>query len=209
MDTKEIVTTRRRFLQNTFMSFGVPGLLGANAIGRLMSPFYDSVGSDARETSGLLKSDQKTSKTYEKRLSFYNTHTGESMKNVVFWAGDYVSENVHLINKLFRDHRTGDMTAIDLKLLDLLHKLHQKLDVNAPFHLISGFRSSKTNAMLHENSSGVAKVSQHTFGRAADIALPKACALSNVYKAAKMLGLGGVGLYNEFVHVDVGRVRYW
>ncbi|MBX9977031.1 MAG: DUF882 domain-containing protein [Alphaproteobacteria bacterium] len=165
-------------------------------------------------TDGLeIGKDSVSTAPYEKKLSFYNTHTGEFIKNIVFWAkdskGGYVGDNLHRINKLFRDHRTGDVITIDLRLLELLHKLQQKIDVSAPFHLISGYRSAKTNAMLCEKSSGVAKVSQHTFGRAADISLPKTCTLQYLYKAARSLGLGGVGCYSQFVHVDVGRVRYW
>ena len=145
----------------------------------------------------------------EKALSFYNIHTSESLKNVVFWAGNYVSDSLTAINKLFRDHRTGDVHAIDIKLIELLYALQKTLEVSAPFHLISGFRSLKSNAMLCEKTTGVARKSQHTLGRAADIALPGNRSLQDIQKAAKMLGRGGVGAYNQFVHVDVGRVRSW
>ena len=39
----------------------------------------------------------------------------------------------------------------------------------------------------------------------------KGVTLANLNKAARSLNAGGVGFYPEsdFVHVDVGRVRYW
>jgi len=47
-------------------------------------------------------------------------------------------------------------------------------------------------------------------GKAADIRLPDQC-LSSLRRAAAALKRGGVGFYpdSDFVHVDVGRVRYW
>lgn len=146
----------------------------------------------------------------EKHLSFYNTHTGESLKRAVFWAeGQCVEDGMTMISKLFRDHRTGDVYGIDTKLIHLLHDLRVELDVDQPFHLISGYRSSKTNAQLCEKSSGVAKQSQHCLGKAADIALPGVRTLLDMGRAARSLKRGGVGVYSQFIHVDTGRVRTW
>ncbi len=79
-----------------------------------------------------------------------------------------------------------------------------------PFHVISGYRSPKTNQKLHSKSSGVAKRSLHMQGKAIDIRLP-GTQLSELRNAAKKLKLGGVGYYqkSDFIHVDTGRVRYW
>jgi len=78
------------------------------------------------------------------------------------------------------------------------------------FHIISGYRSPATNAHLHEGSHGVAGHSLHMLGKAADIRLP-GYSLSSLRQAAVDLKGGGVGYYpgSDFVHVDVGRVRYW
>jgi uncharacterized protein YcbK (DUF882 family) len=45
---------------------------------------------------------------------------------------------------------------------------------------------------------------------AIDIRLP-GCALAHLRDTAKAMKAGGVGFYpkSNFVHVDVGRVRYW
>lgn len=152
----------------------------------------------------------KRESDFERELSFYNIHTGESLKKVVFWAkGEFINDSLKDINKLFRDHRSGDVGKIDPKLILLLHEVREKLENKQAFHLISGFRSLKTNTMLCERSSGVAKKSQHCLGKAADIALPGTTSLKNIQKAALSLKRGGVGLYSQFVHIDTGRVRSW
>jgi uncharacterized protein YcbK (DUF882 family) len=145
----------------------------------------------------------------ELSLSFYNRHTGESLKNCVFWAeGKYNTEALKDINKLFRDHRTNTSHDIDCDLLTLLHRMREKLDTQETFHLISGYRSPKSNAMLAGNGHGVAKRSLHMVGKAADIYVPGRT-LKQVQSVAKILKVGGVGRYSQFVHVDTGRVRYW
>jgi uncharacterized protein YcbK (DUF882 family) len=142
-------------------------------------------------------------------LSFYNRHTGESLKKCVFWAqGGYNPEGLKDIQQLFRDHRTNTAHEIDRDLLHLLHQIHHALETSEPFHLISGYRSPKSNAMLNSRSCGVAKNSLHVYGKAADIDVPGR-SLKQLQAAAKILRAGGVGRYTQFVHVDTGRVRYW
>jgi len=146
----------------------------------------------------------------DRALAFYNLHTGESLKTV-YWAEDqYVPEGLQAINYLMRDFRLNLEVPIDRNLLDLLFALHYELDTTAPFDLISGYRSPKTNAMLHAHSEAVATNSLHMYGMAADIRVPGRN-LANVHRAAVKLRSGGVGYYPraDFVHVDVGRVRYW
>lgn len=145
----------------------------------------------------------------EVSLSFYNRHTGESLKNCTFWSqGKYDARALKEIDHLFRDHRTGSIHEIDHALLHLLSHLQRKLETQESFHLISGYRCAKTNGLLHARSQGVAKNSQHTLGKAADIYMPGR-SLKQVQAVAKSLKAGGVGRYSAFVHVDTGRVRYW
>jgi len=148
--------------------------------------------------------------TPERTLSFYHLHTGEQL-NATYWAdGSYQQQGLAEIYNLMRDFRTGVVNPIDTQLLDLLHSLALKLDANKPFHVISGYRSPGTNAMLAKHSSGVAKHSLHMEGQAVDIRLPGRN-LSSLHRAALSMKAGGVGYYpvSDFVHVDVGRVRRW
>ena len=146
----------------------------------------------------------------EKSLSFYNTHTGERLKSVYWVEGDYIADSLREINHILRDPRNNQVHDIDPRLLDLLFALRKEIDANQPFHVISGYRSPDTNAFLRAHSSGVAENSLHLVGQAIDIRSPGR-ALSNLRKAAMALKGGGVGYYpkSDFVHVDIGRVRYW
>ena len=143
-------------------------------------------------------------------LSFFNTHTGERLTACYFKGGAYCADAIQQINHILRDHRTGDVKAMDRRLLDLLFSVNQKLGCGSPFHIISGYRSPKTNAMLRKKSSGVAKFSYHMKGRAIDIRVPD-CNTRRLRKACLALQGGGVGYYprSDFVHVDTGAFRTW
>jgi uncharacterized protein YcbK (DUF882 family) len=146
----------------------------------------------------------------ERSLSFYNTHTGEGLE-VVYWSrGKYRKQALADIDHILRDHRTDEVKAIDIRLLDLAHALGERLGDQGPFHIISGYRSPKTNALLRAGGNGVASKSLHLQGKALDIRLPNT-GLPALHRAAVDLKGGGVGYYPgpNFVHIDVGQVRYW
>lgn len=146
----------------------------------------------------------------DRGLSFYNTHTGESVSVDYCLSGCLVPASLEKIKHILRDHRTGESKDIDVRLLDLLHSLSAKACPGQPFHVISGYRSPKTNAALRANGSGVAAHSLHLDGQAVDIRVP-GLGLRDLYRAAVALRGGGVGIYpgSDFIHVDVGRVRTW
>jgi uncharacterized protein YcbK (DUF882 family) len=143
-------------------------------------------------------------------LYFHNLHTGESLRTVYWEEGVYHPEAIEAINKVLRDHRTGEIAQMDIGLLDLLHSIRTTAESSKPFNIISGYRSPKTNAMLQKNTSGVAKKSLHMQGKAIDINL-QGVELAKLKQIAMHQKRGGVGYYpsSNFVHVDVGRVRYW
>jgi uncharacterized protein YcbK (DUF882 family) len=146
----------------------------------------------------------------ERSLSFCNTHTGEELE-VVYWSrGKYRKQALADIDHILRDHRTGEVKAINTRLLDLAHDLGERLGNQGPFHIISGYRSAKTNALLRTAGHGVAGKSLHLQGKALDVRMP-GTDLPVVHRAAVDLKGGGVGYYPgpDFVHIDVGRVRYW
>lgn len=145
-----------------------------------------------------------------KGLSFYHTHTGESLK-VVYWEnGQYLPDALDSLNRLLRDFRTNEVSPITPALFDLLHRIQVGLDTREPFHVISAYRSPVTNQMLHDSTSGVASHSLHMDGLAMDVRVPGRD-LRQVRQAALAQKAGGVGYYpaSQFVHVDVGRVRHW
>jgi uncharacterized protein YcbK (DUF882 family) len=149
----------------------------------------------------------------ERVLSFLHTHTGERLKVAYCCDGAYQPEALSQLNHLLRDFRVNEETAIDPKLFDLLSELGGTLETDQPFHIISGYRSPRTNQMLRERGgahTGVASSSLHMVGKAIDIRIP-GVKLDHLRGAAASLRLGGVGFYpsSNFVHVDTGRVRYW
>jgi uncharacterized protein YcbK (DUF882 family) len=143
-------------------------------------------------------------------LSLFNTHTNETIETV-YWCDDaYCAPGLKEIDHLLRDHRTGEVKEIDRSLLNLLHDLRSEAGVNQPFHVISGYRSPASNALLRQEGHGVAARSFHMQGRAIDIRLP-GIDLTRLRDTAVRLGRGGVGYYpaSNFVHVDVGPLRTW
>lgn len=146
----------------------------------------------------------------ERCLTLHNLHTGEKLAAAYWETGVYDEGALQAVARLCRDFRTGDIHPIDRSLLDLVHTLGGIVGGGKPVQLISAYRSPRTNASLATRSSGVAKRSLHMQGKAFDIRIPGVSART-LYKAARSLQRGGAGLYakSNFVHVDIGRVRYW
>lgn len=151
----------------------------------------------------------------EWRLAIRNVHNNESVDAVFARGGRFVPEGLAELNHGLRDWRTGEVMAMDRRLLALLVNLREKLELGAgqKIGLISGYRSPHTNAALRAAGgarTGVASQSQHMLGKATDITIP-GVTLDRLHGAALALGGGGVGYYprDGFVHVDTGRVRHW
>jgi uncharacterized protein YcbK (DUF882 family) len=146
----------------------------------------------------------------EPTLSFYNLHTGESLVATFRAGGRYVPDELAAIDRVLRDFRTGDVHPIDVRLLELLARVHRQLGSAKPFAVISGYRSPRTNAMLAAESGGVASHSLHMRGQAIDVRLADR-PLAALQRAGLALRGGGVGFYprSDFVHLDVGPVRRW
>lgn len=143
-------------------------------------------------------------------LGFFNTHTNEILKATFWHDGVYDKGAIRDINQILRDHRSGEVYAMDLQLLDFLVDLHRRTGSGKPFEIISGYRSPQSNATLASASSGVAKKSLHMQGKAIDIRL-RDVKLKTLRETAIAMKAGGVGFYpkSDFLHVDTGRVRYW
>lgn len=142
-------------------------------------------------------------------LKMYFTHTRESATITFKRNGKYDRSGLKKLNRFLRDWRRKEPTRMDPQLFDLVWEVYQRSGSRKPIHVISGYRSPRTNNMLRRRGRGVAKSSQHTKGKALDFFLPDV----GVDKL-RALGLkahrGGVGYYRgSFVHLDTGRVRHW
>jgi uncharacterized protein YcbK (DUF882 family) len=146
----------------------------------------------------------------KRTLGFFNTHTRETLKICYFDSEGYRPEALDKINFILRDYRADEILPIDPLLLDQLFALKIRIQPRTPFHIISGYRCPATNAMLRRTTSGVARSSMHTKGRAIDIRLP-GYNTRRLRNLSVKLKAGGVGYYpkSDFVHLDTGRVRTW
>jgi hypothetical protein len=113
-----------------------------------------------------------------------------------------------------RDWRKNEAVEMDRQEIDLLWEVYQEVGAKEAIQIVCGYRSSGTNEMLRgrSKSSGVARHSQHTLGKAIDFYIP-GVPLEKLRETAMRLQGGGVGYYptsgSPFVHLDVGNVRAW
>ena len=144
----------------------------------------------------------------DRSLHLYNIHTQERLAIEYCASGIYDSDAINKINYLMRCHYTNQVVSMDVKLLDLLCDIKDTVGRNKEIHIISGYRSHAYNEYLRSIGRKVVKNSLHLYGLAIDFLIP-GVSFDELSKIAKSFSAGGVGKYSEFVHIDVGRVRYW
>ncbi len=144
------------------------------------------------------------------RVSFRHEHTGESFSGVYRVGDKYLPEAFQRMNYVLRDFRTHEVFPMDPRAIDVISVIQRKIGNGKPLQVLSGYRSPKTNAMLREASTGVARNSLHMYGQAIDIR-QGGTSSARIRTIAKGLKVGGVGYYprSDFVHVDTGQVRTW
>ncbi len=145
-------------------------------------------------------------------LKLYFIHTKERAEITYKRNGRYIQSGLKQVNRFLRDWRQNEPTNMDPKVLDLLWEVYRTTGARDYIHVVSAYRSPKTNAMLRSRSSGVAKKSQHMLGKAIDFYIP-GVKLASLRNAALKYEAGGVGYYprsgSPFIHIDVGGVRHW
>lgn len=148
----------------------------------------------------------------DRTLSLYNTHTHERLTVTYKRNGRFVQAGLNQLNRFLRDWRRDEVTRIDPDLFDIVWTVYREVGASEPIHVVSAYRSPATNNMLRRRSSGVARNSQHTQGRAMDFFIPGVAA-AEIRAAGLRLQQGGVGFYprsaTPFVHLDTGSVRMW
>jgi uncharacterized protein YcbK (DUF882 family) len=145
-------------------------------------------------------------------LTFYNIHTKETATITYKRDGKFDTEGMKQINHMMRDWRRDEPTDMDPDLIDTIWAIYRDVGSEKPIHLVSGYRSAKTNEALRRRGGGQARKSQHVLGKAADIHFPDVD-VKRLRNSALVREVGGVGYYPKsgipFVHVDTGRVRHW
>lgn len=145
-------------------------------------------------------------------LKLYYTHTGEKAEIVFKRNGRYDRAGLKKLNYFLRDWRRNEPTEMDPRLFDLIWEVYRRTGSNNYIHVISAYRSPKTNEMLRRTRGGQAKKSQHILGKAMDFYIP-GVKISKLREIGMKVQGGGVGYYpksgSPFVHLDVGSVRAW
>lgn len=145
-----------------------------------------------------------------RRVRLRSTRTGESVDTVYWVEGRYIQEALSEISWFMRDWREDEVIQYDVRNIDIMAATLNLMDTSEPYHVVSGYRSPATNAMLGRRSSAVAQNSFHIRGMAADLKLDSR-SISQMAQAAVACNAGGVGKYgrSNFVHMDCGPVRTW
>ena len=83
------------------------------------------------------------------RLTFLNVWTDERL-DVTFRneQGEYDLNALDDVNHILRCHYTGEVAAIDVRVLDHVNLVQKKLGGDREIRIISGFRSPEYNAIL-------------------------------------------------------------
>lgn len=124
---------------------------------------------------------------------------------------DQVTKNFKISEMEVHDQKLPESHEILIACTRLLQDLQVlRNHLGKPIKIISGFRTEEKQAQLHaKDPKGVAKVSQHSFGRAADIVVegmkPEAVADAIFLLEAKnaFSTKPSVGIYKDFVHFDM------
>ncbi len=200
---RPLIDSRRRFLRR---AAGASVLACAGGVSPAAFAAAEAPADDGWQAVGAASDGLPD----ERRLRLVNRHTGERLDTAYVTRGMYIDESLESIAHLMRDHRANEERLMDPDLLDILFRVQQQLAVDAPLHVLSGYRTPGTNAALRKRSNGVARYSLHMEARAADIYVP-GVKTRDLQAAALSLEAGGVGYYGKsgFVHVDTGRVRNW
>ena len=147
----------------------------------------------------------------EGRLTFVNLWTDERL-DVTYRdeTGAYDLDALDAMNHILRCHHTGEVAAMDVRVIEHVNLVQKKLGVDREIQVVSGFRSPEYNATLVRTGRRAAKNSLHVKGQAIDVRIAGVHSKA-IRQAAMELGYGGVGYYPraKFVHLDSGPFRHW
>jgi uncharacterized protein YcbK (DUF882 family) len=143
-------------------------------------------------------------------LALVNAHTHERC-DVQYRRADGAYDEAALarIRRVFRSEGDDGEGRASLRLIELLSFVQRSTKVR-PLTLMSGYRSPAYNEALRTNGVRAAGGSLHTEGLAADVAFPRKT-LRPLWMKVRALDCCGAGYYAKdgFLHLDVGRSRFW
>jgi|TARA_B110000503_G_scaffold74303_1_gene114742 uncharacterized protein YcbK (DUF882 family) len=144
-------------------------------------------------------------------LTMWNTNTDEHIIIRPMTSLGLDHGELKRANYFMRDWRLNEVKKIDPNIILGLLEIQQgarRNGFNTDIQFLSGYRSAETNKILRQKTNGVAPNSLHIQAKAIDFFLPKV-PVKETIRLAKAVGIGGVGGYVNFVHIDSGRRRLW
>lgn len=222
---KEIILSRRMFLKaslaGSILLLGGFEAIAQSPASQLTEGLQGTAPLEEQQEEGVIieaaPAFPRAAPQYEGegRITLYNTHTGERLRKFVYRkeSGDYDPEALVAINRFMRCPYTHEVKEIDIRVIEFLNELDNKLGGDNEITVISGYRSQEYNDILRRRRGirrRVAKNSLHLAGMAIDFNIP-GVRLKKVRKKAEGMRWGGVGYYprSRFIHIDCGRVRHW
>lgn len=119
--------------------------------------------------------------------------------------GSYNQRELEKVYYISRCSLSGEVRRIPEKLVELIDRISDRFG-KKPIVLLSGYRTKP----LNDITPGAAKKSLHLIGWAMDIRIDGVSSRT-LSRYVRSLKSGGVGYYPRygFVHVDIGKIRYW
>lgn len=168
----------------------------------------------AAGASGLLLPDVAAARTQDfwikdRFIDIRRSQTGERARVKFYENGRYVPEAYRNLCYIMRDVVDRNQVAsMDIGLFNLIwgcQEWARLVGIDDPYYQAnSGHRTQRHNS----RTEGAARNSYHITGQAGDGKI-RGLDSSKFANMAKYYGIGGVGLYDNFVHTDTGRVRFW
>jgi uncharacterized protein YcbK (DUF882 family) len=143
-------------------------------------------------------------------IAIESAHTGERVRVRYRRAdGTYDRQALDAIDALFRSRGDDERTRVSLRLIEAIDYLQDRERPRAIL-LVSGYRSGEYNAAIIARGGKAARTSMHGEGLAADLRFVGLDhrALWNEVRALECCGAGYYAT-NGFLHLDVGRPRFW
>lgn len=158
-----------------------------------------------------LPAEARASRLPAGRISLYNLQTEERL-SVTYRTenGAYDEAALDELNHFLRCHHTNETTTMDVRLIEFVNLVQQRIGGRRDIHIVSGYRSPEYNEQLIRMGTRAARHSYHVSGQAVDVQIP-GVPLRTIREVALRLGCGGVGYYprGNFVHLDSGPFRHW
>lgn len=193
--------------------------------GELFSKEYD--GSLLGETSwyydpepdlrryDVSKQSTTSQKKYKPKRNFElimtNANTGEQIIEQLRVDTFNYGINYNKLDHFLRDWRENKTIKMNKRVVDILLQISERSlgdNTSLAVRITSGYRTRKTNSYLRRFSKNVAENSLHIKGQAIDFTIDNLPhkKLNNI---AKEHAFGGLGVYDNFIHIDSGPFRRW